>query len=246
MSKLHLLTQSPDAQAQSDLLYSKAALIEDNYYLSLEDLNFNLRAEAQGISLLAQSGNTEYETGAQLPLRLALNKGEEPVTGIGLTLMAINPRSRNPASAIAYIEEYVKHIDPGKQAMMNPGLNDHILNPRYEEEAEALEETRLYYETELRKAQGAEKTELERRYAEHHKYANIRQEEARYSVHQETISYYRDLIKNSFIRTYEQNMALYSFEMTRLQDQLTQGLISLDQFTGQADGKLRLMRLEGQ
>lgn len=41
-------------------------------------------------------------------------------------------------------------------------------------------------------------------------------------------------------------MALYSFEMTRLQDQLTQGLISLDQFTGQADGKLRLMRLEGQ
>lgn len=32
----------------------------------------------------------------------------------------------------------------------------------------------------------------------------------------------------------------------RLQDQLTQGLISLDQFTEQADGKLRLMRLEGQ
>lgn len=80
--------------------------------------------------------------------------------GIGLTLMAINPRSRNPASAIAYIEEYVKHIDPGKQAMMNPGLNDHILNPRYEEEAEALEATRLYYETELRKAQGAEKRNL--------------------------------------------------------------------------------------
>ena len=48
------------------------------------------------------------------------------------------------------------------------------------------------------------------------------------------------------LRTYEQNMALYNFEMTRLQDQLTQGLISLDQFTGQADGKLRLMRLEGQ
>ena len=238
--------QSPDAQAQSDLIYSKAALIEDYYYLSLEDLNINLRAQAQGISLLAQSGNTEYETGAQLPLRLALHKGEEPAVGIGLTLMAINPRSRNPASAIAYIEEYVKHIDPGKQAMMNPGLNDHIPNPRYEEEAEALEATRLYYETELRKAQSAEKTELEQRYAEHNKYANIRQEEARYSVHQETISYYRDLIKNSFIRTYEQNMALYSFEMTRLQDQLTLGLISLDQFTEQADGKLRLMRLEGQ
>jgi ABC-type glycerol-3-phosphate transport system substrate-binding protein len=135
--------QSPDAQAQSDLLYSKAALIEDYYYLSLEDLNINLRAEAQGISLLAQSGNTEYETGAQLPLRLALHKGEEPAVGIGLTLMAVNPRSRNHASAIAYIEEYVKHIDPGKQAMMNPGLNDHIPNPRYEEEAEALEATRL-------------------------------------------------------------------------------------------------------
>ena len=34
--------QSPDAQAQSDLLYSKAALIEDYYYLKLEDLNINL------------------------------------------------------------------------------------------------------------------------------------------------------------------------------------------------------------
>lgn len=44
--------------------------------------------------------------------------------------------------------------------MMNPGLNDHILNPRYEEEAEALEETRLYYETELPRHRALKKRNL--------------------------------------------------------------------------------------
>ncbi|MPN59205.1 hypothetical protein SDC9_206925 [bioreactor metagenome] len=53
-------------------------------------------------------------------------------------------------------------------------------------------------------------------------------------------------MKNSYIKTYSQNMAFNNEDMYTLLNRLIQGQTPLEQFVMEADGKLRLMRLEGQ
>ena len=52
------------------------------------------------------------------------------------------------------------------------------------------------------------------------------------------------MIANSYIRTYEHNMAFNNEEMNSLLNRLIEGQTPLEQFVNEADGKLRLMRLE--
>ena len=130
--------------------------------------------------------------------------------------------------------------------MMNPGVSGDILNPNFERELKDLDESINYYEEALKKAEGAEKTELERNFEEQKKYIENRREEAKYIAREQTVADYREIMKNSYIKTYSQNMAFNNEDMYTLLNRLIQGQTPLEQFVMEADGKLRLMRLEGQ
>ena len=236
--------ESPDAQAQSEAIYSKAPLLQPYYWMELNNMNSALSGSDEGMMIGWGSGDKVFEVGREMPLQLAAREGEEPVAGISLTVMAVNPKSRNIDSAIAYMEEYLKNMDPARKTMLNPGLNDDIPNPNYEQEIKWMDESIAYYEEALKTAEGAEKTELENGYERMKKDMESRREQARYSVRKETIAFYRELMENSYIRTYDP--ATNSQEMNSLISRLIQGQMPIDQFAMEADGKLRLMRLEGQ
>ena len=238
--------ESPDAQEQIDAIYNKVPLIEPYYSLDLASMNYDMTSGEGGRSRWNADG-TEIKVGRQMPLQLAVREGEEPVpVEIDLMLMFVNPKSKNLDAAIAYVEAYVKNLRADKIAMMNPNVSGDILNPNFERELKDLDESINYYEEALKKAEGAEKTELERNYEEQKKYIENRREEAKYIAREQTVADYREIMKNSYIKTYSQNMAFNNEDMYTLLNRLIQGQTPLEQFVMEADGKLRLMRLEGQ
>ena len=235
---------SPDAQAQSEAIYSKAPLLQPYYWMELSNMNRALSGSDEGMMIGWGSGDMVFEAGQEMPLQLAAREGETPVAGVSLTVMAVNPKSANIETAIAYVEEYLKNMDPAKKTMLNPGMNEDIPNPNYEQEIRWMDESIAYYEEALKTAEGAEKTELEDGYERLKKSVESQREQARYIVRKETIAFYRKLMENSYVRTYDP--ATNSEEMNSLVSRLIQGQMPIDQFAMEADGKLRLMRLEGQ
>ena len=225
-------------------IYSKMPLMQEYYWIDLQSMNYSLTQDEEDSLMSWGSSDKTYNVGRMLPLQFGISEGDPSIVPIQLTMMTVNPKSKNLDAAIAYIEQYVKSISPDKQAMMNPSLNDDILNPNYEQEIKWMEESLSYYEEAISKAEGAEKTEIQANFEQQKKYIEARREEARYSVRKETIAVYRELIENSYIRTYEHNMAFNSEEMYSLLNRLIEGQMPLEQFLTEADGKLRLMRLE--
>lgn len=235
---------SDDYQDQMDELYNKTPLMQD-YWLDLFGLNYSLTHGEDTYIMDYGNGNSAVMD-KELPLRLSVSEDEKPVMAVGLTMMAVNAKSKNADAAISYIEEYVKHINPYLQTMMNPSLNEDILNPYYEEELKAIEEAHAYYEEALKTAEGAEKTELEQNYERVKRSDAARLEEAKYAVRASTIAFYREMMENSYVRKYDQRFTFNDEEMNDLLNRLIQGQTPLDQFVKEADGKLRLMRLERQ
>lgn len=236
---------SPDAQSQSEELYSRPPLLETYYWLDLERMNREMSKGEDEETLVGWGdGSKTYDVGQNKPLMLSAAEGEEPVTPITLWVMAVNPKSKNLDAAIAYVEQYVNNIEAAKKAMMNPDMNEDIENPRFLEETKWLDE----YEAQMKKAweeaEGAEKTQAEKDYQEAVRRNQKERERAKFSVRAETIAFYREIIKNSYVREYDP--ALTSQDMYQLQQRLIEGQMPLDQFLSESEGKLRLIRLEGQ
>lgn len=238
--------EADNAQDQIDEMYSKVPLLQEYYWIDLQNMNYTLTENEDGATMSWGETGKTYSVGQLKPLLLSIQEGDQPITQVQLTLMAVNPKSKNLDAAVAYVEQYVKSIEPYKLAMMNPSLNDDIPNPNYERDMKDLEESIQYFEEAIKKADGAEKTELEAVLERQKTYVENRREEAKYIVRKETIDAYRELIANSYIRTYEHNMAFNNEEMNSLLNRLIEGQTPLEQFVNEADGKLRLMRLEGQ
>ena len=234
-----------NSQELLDEIYSKAPLMQDYYWVDLQSMNYSMTGMDDDNSASWGSGGKFFDVGRMVPLQFGINEGDKLIVPIQLTMMAVNPKSKHIDAAIAYIEKYVENILLEKRAMMNPSMNEDILNPNYERSIEWMTESLSYYEEAIKNAQGAEKTELEANYERQKKYFEDRREEARYIVRKETIAAYRELIENSYIRTYEHGMAFNNEEMYSLYSRLIEGQMPLEQFLNEADGKLRLMRLEG-
>ena len=194
---------------------------------------------------VSHNGGQEYQVGTEQPFQLALAEGGQPATGITLTLMAVNPKSKNLDSAIRYLEQYVTGMKPDKLAMLDPSLNDAIPNPRFERDIKWMEERKANMEQTLARLEGAEKTELQAKYDREMKEYEKNIERMRWQVVPEAIAYYRGMMDNAYVRTFGAlNTIWTSQDMRTLFERYAQGQMPLEQFLQEADGKLRLMRLE--
>lgn len=236
---------SNDAQEMADEIYNKAPLMQEYFTLELSYINYNLTSPNDDRKIGFGNG-AMYDIGIEMPLILASSQEQEPIVPLNLSVMAVNPKSKNLEAAIAYVEQYTKSLDLSKKAMMNPHMNDDIPNPNYEQEIKWVDEGLVSMEEALKTAEGAQKTELESAYEQFKATAEKRKEEAKYSVRKETIAFYRELIEHRNILTYESQMPFRNEDMGALVRRLVDGQMPLDQFLMEADGKLRLMRLERQ
>lgn len=232
---------STDAREQMNDIYGKIPLFSEWTWFDLESLNSSLDRDSLG----GFGGGEEYQVGYPIPLQLAISKGEKPVTQITLTLMAVNPRSKNINAAITYIEEYIQNIDQIQRVMMNPNMNEPILNHEYEQEIQWMTDYLKNIEEEMKNVDGAEKTEFEQNYRRMKLEYDTNIEKNKYYITKEAIDIYRSLIENSYISLSGQYIGLIGDEINTLRRRLIHGQISVEQFVSEAEGKMRLKRLEG-
>ncbi|HHX20831.1 MAG TPA: hypothetical protein GX722_03470 [Clostridiales bacterium] len=163
-----------------------------------------------------------------------------------LRLAAINPRSANIDLTLQYLENYVASLSAEMQVMLMPGCNDPVFNPQYDQIMEQINATVQAYEDMLRKAEDAARAEMESVLAEIKKSRDMMAEESRYLFGEQAIQTYRDLMNTAFLKPYDPAHFGVTGDMYNLYDRYLQKQIDLDTFIREADGKLRLMRLENQ
>ncbi len=234
----------PGSNAAMEEIYNKPPVIENRYGLSLDMLS-NSFNNPDGQMTVSYGNGPGYEVGTEQPFQLSMSQAEKPVTGVTLTLMAVNPKSKNLESAIRYVEQYVSGLQPVKAAMLNPELNDPIPNPYFERSIKWMEERKANMERELAKLEGAEKTEMQANYEREMAENEKNMERMRWQVVPEAIAYYRQMMDNAYVRTFNAMSTIWqSPDIRTLFERYTQGQLPLEQFLQEADGKLRLMRLE--
>lgn len=216
-------------------------------YSSMEDMEAFFSQEP----LLMQSGGMQpssfqYAPKEQRLVMLAADEGEPAPVPVMLRLAAINPRSANIDLALQYLENYVASLSAEMQVMLMPGCNDPVLNPQYDQIMEQINATVQAYEDMLRKAEDAARAEMESVLAEIKKSRDMMAEESRYLFGEQAIQTYRDLMNTAFLKPYDPANFGGTGDMYNLYDRYLQKQIDLDTFIREADGKLRLMRLENQ
>ena len=216
-------------------------------YSSMEDMEAFFSQEP----LLMQSGGMQpssfqYAPKEQRLVMLAADEGEPVPVPVMLRLAAINPRSANINLALQYLENYVASLSAEMQVMLMPGCNDPVLNPQYDQIMEQINATVQAYEDMLHKAEDAARAEMESVLAEIKKSRDMMAEESRYLFGEQAIQTYRDLMNTAFLKPYDPAHFGVTGDMYNLYDRYLQKQIDLDTFIREADGKLRLMRLENQ
>lgn len=237
---------NPDSmQALYSEMNNKAPLMSDWFSLDVQSLHYSL--EENMSHFVRFENGQEVETGRQLPLLLSIGEGKEPHIPVSLTLMAVNPRSRHLEQAIRFVEAYAESLEPSTQVMLKPGMNEGIESPYLAEMIAGQEEYLNTLEDNLKKAEGAGKTQLEKQIAEARMQYEKDLEENRWEVSPEAIACYRALIEKAYVVQFgDLYQAIAAPDIQTLMQRYIQGQISLAQFTQEAEGKLRLMRLEGQ
>lgn len=237
--------ESPGSLEAINQIFNRPAAISEHFILDLTSLHHALnRADDQGTTMGFEDGRT-YEIGNEHAMMLSAKEGEAPVAALNLTVMALNPKSKNLESAIRYMEAYVAGLGDEIKATMNPDMNEDIPNPDFETQMDMVNQYVKGLEKALQKAEGAEKTELQSQYDMVTKDLEKQKEIMRLKVSAKTIQYYRELIENSYIVTWGGVETLFEGpDMQKLLLRFTQGQIPLDQFLNEAEGKMRLMQLE--
>lgn len=230
--------------ANMDDIYKKVPMMESWYGLNLDALN-ELFSKRQGQYFASYGGSGEHEVGMSRPFQLSIAEGTPPRLPLTLTLAGVNARSKNLESAVKYLENHIQAIDPKMQAMLTPSLNDPIPNPNADRYNKWMDENEQSLKEEVEKAEGAQKTELQEQLARTLKENEETREENRWSVRREAIDMYRGLMENGFVSGWSDlNMIVSNADMQKLMTRFAQGQLPLDQFLQEAEGKLRLMRLE--
>lgn len=203
-------------------------LIEDGYY------SFD--------PWMLSSGLDQPES--TLPFVVAIDDGAPAVVEQDLYLFVVNPRSANLPAAIRFLETYIGLLKPDTLTKLNPSLRETVINPESESWWPNMLARRDQMQQAVDAAQGAEKTEAQ---------ANLdsfliemaQWEAQRYLVTEQGIARYRALHESGYVRSYGSlAMGLPQKDTMSLLLRFAWGQMTLDEFLGEAEQRLRLMRLE--
>ena len=217
------------------------ALFSLSPWFDVRSLDTHLKAE-QGL----EAGLHMPDTGLVMPLMLSAAEGERPAARTTLTLMFVNPRSRHREQATAYLERYVSHITPEQRIMLSPAANAPVPGQDSAGERAQMDAHLAALTQAIQAAQGAEKTELERQYREAEKSYAALSDRAQYDISWDAIALYRQWVQGSYIDLSGYYAGLLGQEFDLLLGRLLAGQLTLEQYAQEAEGRLNLMRMEGE
>ncbi|NLX83437.1 MAG: extracellular solute-binding protein [Clostridiales bacterium] len=219
--------------AQSDMM---------DFWQKTSLLGTNMGFEPRYMSSLNRNPNEQSQ-----PLVLPLVEGQDAYQDADFGLLVVLSTSKNQEAARRFIEQFVIKQHPAEKAAINLKATGSIPNPNHEKELKQLETGLSQLKAQLKKATGAEKSNLEEMLKNTEEYYQLRKETGMYLMTEQEMAAVHAIIARLFIVdgfSNAQRQALYAAH--ELRDQYFEGAITLDQFIQQTDDKLRLVRMEYQ
>lgn len=190
---------------------------------------------------------TMYNAGAPeehiQPVHLQADSDTPPVVPVRAGYIALSTRSQSPDAALRFVEGYIAALSPFMRIKLYPDENEPINPPGIEDILARLQAEEDALAGQLKTAGEDDRHALEQQLNEA-KQRRLSQEAMRYSVSPEEIALYRHMMQHAVIEDRTFSLLTDHPELAQLFSRFREGQISLDQFISEADGKLRLMRLE--
>jgi outer membrane protein assembly factor BamB len=191
-----------------------------------------------------QSGNAEYSK----PLPLPLEEGMPVHIPANVTVMFINPNTKNFDMALRYLETNLECMERYRHIMLFPGDNEPVPRPDFDNWIKQIEKERDNVKKQLESAKPEQVKDLE---AAVKSYEDLLAKKDMYywQVSKESIDTYRNIASMCYAAT--PNLLDYrpkegESEIRALIARYQEKQISLDQFIMEADKKIRMILLERQ
>lgn len=225
---------SPDDAAYDDKLEQRFAV---PHLYALNSQGDSLQAIFESLSFAETS--PEHR---RVPWAMPLVADEPPIIRTMLVLAAVNPRSANIASAVAYVQHLVESLSQDTRTMMNPNLDTRPERADYQRQVDSIRAFIESQKAKLALASGAERTQVE---------DTIRNQQLllerigaeRYALTEDELAQYRKWMQRAVLdMMLPEQLPAIEFEtvLARLVDRQ----MTVDQFITEMDAKLRLRRLE--
>lgn len=233
--------ESANAEKEMQELYNKVSMVEEHFDLSLYNIKY--MQDAMEHPALVSS----ERSGVRMPLVMTADEGIPFNVALQTRMGAVSAKSQHPEEAARYLELYVKHLPPQQQAAMMPGMDDAIADPNYERHMKYMDNHLETLQAAVDKAEGAEKTELEGNLKKYEETVAAEKARRKFLVTEESVKLYRELMANRYV-THPGSLrrVLNDENIQQSLSRYLQGQMPLDQFLQEAEGKLRLMRLENE
>lgn len=222
-----------DNEAMNEF-FNRPTLLNNNYYFDLQSYHYF---------------TTQDEDSLRAPdlfFGLKATQDAPPVIRVNTTVMLINSKSKNLDAALRYAENYIKNLEPMNRIMLYPGDNEPVIDPEFERiHARMLQQKEITNEA-LKKAEGAEKTELETRLAMMEENIVSYEKFGKYLASENAITAYRKLMEHHYVVTVRNSLLTSQEELIELRYRYFAGQLTLDQFIQESDAKLKLIQLENQ
>ena len=183
-----------------------------------------------------------------VPLALSLAEGEAPMLPCSMTVAFVNPYSKHPQEAMAFLESMLNHLDTGTRYSFYPDLNDPVRYPNHEEGRKNLEKWVEEARLNLEKAEDEEKENWQNIVDEYTKELED-YDEKNWMLSPRQIAAYRSNAEYLTPTKWDFYRAIYNSEggerFWDLQHGFVEGNTSAAELLNFIDQKVRLMRLEG-
>ena len=200
-----------------------------------------------GISYVLNEIEAERERSyGSLPLMLSPWEGAPKVMKFFTEYLCVFAQSSNMDNAKRYVEENVKNIRKEALAAMVEGYSEPIENEYYERNLKSSREYIEGIKEEMEKAEGAQKTQLEKELEEAQKILAYEEKYSRYSVSAEALEYYKNNVMVAPLMDTGHPLLAWNGPLSELIDRYFGGQISIDQLIKEFDQKARLITLEQQ
>ena len=179
------------------------------------------------------------------PLLMPLEDGGTAHQDADFSLLVVMSTSKHQEAARRFLEHFVEKMNPVEKAAVNPHATAGIVNPDYEKELKDIEKGISQLEAQLKKAEGAEKSNLEEVLKNSRKYYELRKETGKMLVTEAEMAEIHAIVSRLVILSGLGNAQRQAFnDDYELREQYFNGVLTLDQFIKQVDDKLRLVRME--
>lgn len=203
-----------------------------------------LRDQAQDYSLEGRTLELAAPETGMRPLLLSADEAAAPRAMASGVLIAINARSRQRDHALRYLRGFIEGLDAYSLLMMAPDPGHAIMKAGADAAREQDVQLLNTIERELAKSEGARRTELERMAQQLREQLAAQDAEGSYQISPAAILEYQRLLQHATLQGFEVNRLLTNPEVFSLYRRFAARQLDLERFIQEADGILRLIRLE--